>query len=98
VNIKLHIERLILEGLAIVPGQYAEIQTAVEAELTRLLAAKGVRADLQSGGAIPSLRGGAINVSNESNPMHLGNQIAKSVHGGIGPETTDPGIGGSRRR
>lgn len=83
-NIVLHIERLILDGLAIEAGQQADIQTGVEAELTRLLVANGVRTDLQSGGAIPSLRGATINVTNETNAMHLGSQIAQSVHGGIG--------------
>lgn len=97
-NIELHIERLILDGLAIEPGQHADIQTAVEDELTRLLVANGVRADLRSGGAIPSLRGAAINVTNEIKAIHLGSQIAQSVHGGIGRETTDPSIRGSRQR
>lgn len=83
-NIELHIERLILDGLAIEPGQRADIQAAVEGELTRLLVANGLRADLRSGGALPLLRAGAINVSSQTNAMQLGNQIAQSVHGGIG--------------
>ena len=91
-NIELHIERLILDGLAIEPGQAADIQTALEGELTRLLVESGVRADLRAGGAMPSLRGRAINVTSETNAAQLGTQIAQSVHGGIGQIR----MGGSR--
>src|SRR6202008_474567 len=85
VNINLHIERLILDGLPVEPQQHAQVQAAVETELARLLVAGGVNSGLLTGAARPSLRAGAINVSNETNATHLGSQIAQSVHGGIGP-------------
>jgi hypothetical protein len=37
-NINLHIERLMLDGLSVASGEAALVQTAVEAELGRLLA------------------------------------------------------------
>ena len=40
-NINLHIDRLILEGLAIEPGQKRSVQTALQAELAELIAASG---------------------------------------------------------
>ena len=40
-NINLHIERLILDGLPIEPRQRAQVQAAVEAELARLLRPAG---------------------------------------------------------
>lgn len=82
-KIDLHIERLILDGLPIDSGQSAEVQAAVEAELARLLMNGGLDAGLLAGGALPSLRGGAIQLTNESNGAHLGAQIAQSVHGGL---------------
>ncbi len=83
-NINLHIERLILDGLPIEPRQRAQVQAAVETELARLLVAGGVNSGLLSGGALPSLRAGAIQLTNESNARQLGTQIAGAVYGGIG--------------
>lgn len=86
-NIELHIERLILDGLRVEPRDRAHLQAAVEAEVARLLAADGLRSELLSGGAMRSLSAGEIQVTNNMSPLHLGNQIAQAVHGGVGAET-----------
>ncbi len=83
-NIDLHIERLILDGLPLERSQGPLVQAAVQAELARLLAAYGLAASLQSGGALPSVRAGAIQLTAESSPTQLGQQIAQSVYAGIG--------------
>ena len=83
-NISLHIERLILDGLPVEAGHRILLQAAIEAELTRLLSESGVAPSLQAGGAMPSVRADAIQLTAESNPAQLGRQIAKSVHGSIG--------------
>ena len=86
-NVELHIERLVLEGLQLEPRHRSLLQAALEAELTRLLMTSGLRADLLSGGAMRSLGAGEIQVTNQISPLHLGNQIAQAVHGGVGAET-----------
>lgn len=83
-NINLHIERLILDGLPIEPRQRAQVQAAVEAELARQLMAGGLSSELLAGGPLPSLRTGAIQLTNETGAAHLGAQIARAVYGGIG--------------
>lgn len=83
-DIHLHIERLILDGLPIERAQGPHVQAAVEAELTRLLTENGLAANLQAGGAMPSVRANAIQLSSNSNAAQLGQQIAQSVYGGIG--------------
>jgi len=89
-NIQLHIERLILDGVALQNGQGAQLQAAVEAELARLLLAGGLNAELRAGGALPWLRGGDIQLTgdgsraSDSMPAQLGQQIAQAVHRGIG--------------
>jgi hypothetical protein len=83
-NINLHIERLILDGLPIAPTQSALVQAAVEAELSRLLTAGGLHVSLQSGVALPSVRADALQLSADSNPKQIGQQIAQAVYGGIG--------------
>jgi hypothetical protein len=83
-NIKVHIERLILDGLPIEARQGALVKQAVEAELTRLLEENGLSERLQAGGAMPSLGASSIQVNAEKNPAQIGQQIGQSVYGGIG--------------
>jgi hypothetical protein len=89
VNIELHIERLVLDGLQVAPRDRAHLQAAVEVELTRLLAAGGLRSELLSGAAMRSLGAGEIHVTNNMSPVHLGNRIAQAVHGGVGADTAN---------
>jgi hypothetical protein len=83
-KIKLHIERLVLDGLAVDRTQGGRVRAAVEKELTRLLAAGGVAPQLKSGGAVPVVRGGNMRVEKNSRPSDLGRNIAGAVYGGIG--------------
>ena len=83
-NITIHIERLVLDGLPIAHSQSPLLQAAIEAELSRLLAADGLATDLQTGGAFPRVPGGNIQLTGNTHPAHLGQQIARAVHGSIG--------------
>ena len=83
-NINLHIERLILDGVDIAPGQRPLMQAAVEAELTRLLTVGGLSPALTRGGALHRVSVNAIQLTSGAGPADLGRQIAGSVYGGIG--------------
>lgn len=83
-NINLHIERVILDGLAVAPSQRGLVQSALEAELVRLLASGGLAAALSSSGAMPVLRVSDLPLAMPSEPAQLGSQIAQAVYGGIG--------------
>jgi len=83
VNINLHIERLVLD-VNIGPGQGALVKKAVEAELSRLLTEGGLLSDLQGGCAIPNVRANPVQISGDTNPSSLGQEIARAVYGGIG--------------
>jgi len=83
-NIHLHIERLVLDGLPITGQQAPLVQAAIEAEMTRLLTTQGLAANLQAGGALPTIRADALQFAPGSSPTHLGAQIAQAVYGGIG--------------
>ena len=82
-NIALHIDRLVLDGLELGPGQAGLLRAAVEAELTRLLTAGGIAPELAAGAAMPTLQAGMIETAG-SEPRALGGQIAQAVYGGIG--------------
>ncbi|MGH8761966.1 MAG: hypothetical protein ACREUR_01900 [Nitrosospira sp.] len=83
-NINLHIDRLILDGVNIPHHQRHLLQASVESELTRLFTARGVPQHLASGGASPHVQANGINLSSGSDPVNLGHQIARSVYGGFG--------------
>lgn len=86
-NINLHIDRLVLDGLPIEHHHGPLIKTAVELELGRLLAASGLENSLTGGGAIPSAQAAGIQMSSDSNPARLGQQIGRAIYGGIGKQT-----------
>ena len=83
-NINLHIERIVLDGLNVEPRDRRTLQAAVESELARLLAGGGLRSEFTSSGALRSLSAGEIHVTPPATGAQLGNQIAQAVHGGIG--------------
>jgi hypothetical protein len=83
-NVRLHIERLVLDGLDLRVGDRAKLQAAVEAELARLLGEGGLAPGLLAGGAVPALRGGPLPMPGKGGAAGLGEGIAQSVFSGIG--------------
>lgn len=83
-RIELHIERLVLEGLPVAPGQRHLVQAALETELSRLMTEGGLASSLLTGGAIPQLSAGSMQLSGGANPTDLGQQIAHTVYTSIG--------------
>lgn len=84
-NINLHIERLILDGVNIAPDQRHLLQASLTIELTKLLNQSGLAANFIEGLAIPKLTANGLQLTG-NNPTQLGRQIAQSVYGGIGRE------------
>lgn len=84
-NVRLHIEHLILDGLPIEAAQAPAVQGAVEAELSRLLTERGLAPELRQGGAVPYARGEDLRPAEDNTPARLGESIARAVHGGIRP-------------
>ena len=83
-NIQVHIERLILDGVALGVGEGPRLQAAVEMELGRLLAERGIANGLASDVAVDSVRGGAVQLQPGAGGSGLGKQVAQAVYGGIG--------------
>ncbi len=83
-NINVHIEHLILDGLSISHHQRPRLQAAVETELARLLAADGLAPSSVAGSWVSRVPAGTIQLASESDPTHLGRQIAQAVYRGIG--------------
>ncbi len=83
-NINLHIERLILDGLPLEQRQGPYLQAAVERELARLLTDSTSTAPLRTSRTLASVRGGSIQLAERADPAGLGKQIAAAVYGGFG--------------
>lgn len=84
-NINLHIDRLVLDGIHIAPGQRHLLQASVTTELTRMLNNGGLAGNLVDGATLPQLSTNNIELTDKK-PNQLGQQIAQSVYGGIGHE------------
>ena len=85
-NINLHIERLVLDGVNIAPGQGQLLRAGVETELARLLTGGGLAPSLAEGINLSRVFAESIELRGNNNPTQIGRQIAQSVYGGIGHE------------
>ncbi len=82
-NVHVHIERLVLDGLPLQPAQAPAVQSAVEAELARLLTADGLPPDLQRGGGRSGTRAADVALPPTTAPDHLGTRLGKAIHEGM---------------
>ena len=82
-DIRVHIERLVIEGLPIPSGQRPLIRAALEAELSDRLAAGGPEPGVPAERAIPRLAAGAIHLPPQPEAAALGRQIAGAIHAGL---------------
>ena len=94
-NINLHIERLMLDGLPVASGEAALVQTALEAELGRLLANE-LFAPTESS-AKAHIGGGEIHLRASVSARELGVEIGRSVFArltsdGLGQGKSVPGL------
>ncbi len=82
-QINIHIDRIVLDGISLSSSRQPQFRAAVESELQQLFIEKGITGGLQDGGELPQVSGGDIQVSGESNPNHLGQQVAHAAYKGI---------------
>ena len=80
-DIHVNIDRLVLEGITVSPGERPLLQAAVESELARLLSEGGL--GWQTGIALPQVPAEPIQLKSENNPTGLSEQIAQAVYGGM---------------
>jgi hypothetical protein len=83
-NLNLHIERLILDGMDFPAITHPAIQEAVITELTRLITEGSLKLELDVDSSLHEMPSAAFQISNGSEPTELGQQIARAVYGGIG--------------
>lgn len=82
-NVFVHIERLILDGVPVPHRHRPQVQEALEEELARLIAADGLAGDVRVSGTLPRLAGGELQLEAED-PELLGKRIAQAVYARMG--------------
>jgi hypothetical protein len=82
-NVNLHIERLVLDGVSVEPHQRAELKRAVESELSRLLILNEFDSGVHTSNSVRSVAGGLITIANNNEPSRLGQQVAGAVYQGM---------------
>lgn len=86
-NVKLHIERLVLEGISL-EGKDAELlRTSATTELSRLLTQGGLDTSLSAGGAFPQLRVRPIQLDG-GGPSQIGKELARTLYREMGTSKT----------
>ncbi|WP_321930944.1 hypothetical protein [Paraburkholderia guartelaensis] len=83
-KIRLHIERLVVDGLPMAAADGPLLRAAIEAELTRLLVQQAPGDSWRVGTAVPRVRAESIRVAAQARPVEIGRQVARSVHGAMG--------------
>jgi len=83
VNINLHIENLILNGVSAEETHHPEISTAIQSELAHLLSNNESPLGLLPGKPTHSIQGGNISFEPNQNPKTLGRKVAGAVYQGL---------------
>jgi hypothetical protein len=85
INVRLHIERLVLDGFTMTPAQRAQLVNAAQEELGWLLANKGMSESMAGGFSTPVIDGGVIQQSAASfEPVSFGRDLARTLYGSLG--------------
>jgi hypothetical protein len=83
-KVRLHIERVVLDGVDVPPGSRGALRASLERELASRIAAGGLSDALASGIAVPAVSAPPIVIAHGTPAPTLGASIAQSVYAGIG--------------
>ena len=82
-KVRLDIGRLVLDGIDLDAHDRAQLQSAAETELARILTERGLSSTLAGGTTMPALHGSDMNIARDATPADIGVAIARSVAGGV---------------
>jgi hypothetical protein len=79
----MHIGRVVLDGIDVAAAERPRLKAAIETELARIIAERGIAGELRQGIAVPALRTPQIAAAK---PAQLGTAIAGAVGATVGGE------------
>lgn len=79
-NIKILIDRIVLNVDNLSPSQRRCLQTDIETELTNLINVNGIPYGLRSGGAVSDLSVNLVHIPSHMHSAKLGHNIAYSIY------------------
>jgi hypothetical protein len=82
-TVRLHIDRLVLDGIAVAQADRPHLQEAIERELTRLIGEGGVSASFETGLNVPSVEAADLQIQPRGGAADLGHRIAGALYGGL---------------
>ena len=82
-NVNLHIDSIVLDGLDLAPGQSQLLQQAVASQLTTMLTQLGLGSPLADSSNRPNIRGNSIHLGQTTDAKSLGPQLAHAIYASI---------------
>jgi hypothetical protein len=84
-NIRVHIERLVIEGLPLQDGDTRRVRDVLVAELERLFAGHVLLPGRQQGFAVARVEAPALSLEAGSGSADVARQLARSIHRAVAP-------------
>src|SRR5215472_11220111 len=88
-NLTIHIERLVLDGLPLGAHQASLVRAAIEAELAKLFCEQSHFVTTRGSATLSRLESNAVHFTHNAEPSAIGEQIAQAIHSSISPRTSD---------
>jgi hypothetical protein len=83
-NLRVHIDRLVLDGFDFSGRDAAHLESALRSELTARLTTSGVSNELRTSGSVTALRPSHVSLPEKLSAAQSGRAIAQAIHRGIG--------------
>jgi hypothetical protein len=83
-DVQLHIERLVLDGVNVTPHERAVLVLSFQSELSRLIQVHGLSEGAMQGFAAPSLPSCNASMSQPFKAGGFGVELARSLYSGLG--------------
>ena len=88
-SVRIHIERMVLDGPAMTGAQERQLRASVAEELTRLVREGRLSPEMLAGGRLRSMAIRSHARADANSPSATGRGIAKAVYGAIGSHDWD---------
>jgi len=83
-DVRLHIERLVLDGVNLTPSERAVLVRSFQSELSRLIQVHGLSDGATQGFAVPSLPSCNASTTQPFKAAGFGVELARSLYSGLG--------------